>query len=88
MEKEVDTVALDPFRLIPRGNCADIGFQLKNSLESIAAVLSWILGSSKSCRPNLLTPGFSRVRTMMIGNERTGGTGLYCRLMRYRMVLR
>ena len=37
------------------------------------AVLPWVFnGSSKSCRPYLLTSDFARGGDMMIGNERRG----------------
>ena len=34
---------------------------------------------SKGCRPYLLTSDFARGGDMMIGNEGTEGTRLYCR---------
>ena len=46
----------------------------------MVAVIPWVfIGSSKYCRPHLLISNFARGGDMMIENEGTGGTRLYCR---------
>ena len=45
----------------------------------MVAILPWFFnGSSKGCRPYLFTSDFARGGDIMIGNEGTGGTRLYC----------
>jgi len=46
----------------------------------VVIVLPWFFnGSSEGCRSYLLTSNFARGEDMMIGNEGTEGTRLYCR---------
>ena len=53
---------------------------MKDGLECMLAILPWLFnGSRKGCRPYLLRSGFARSGDIMIRNERTRGTRLYCR---------